>query len=177
MAVVANERETRRGRSRRRFIKGALGGGVGASMAIVAGETFLVAQGGGPIRGFDHVSLPMRNTDAMLRFYRSLGLPVNEGPQICSVHLGDQKINLHRPALWQRESFTLRAPSAEPPCGDFCVVWDGTVETLRDLLGRVGADIIEGPVERVGGGDGGRARGTSHYVRDPDGNLVEFIVY
>ena len=29
----------------------------------------------------------------------------------------------------------------------------------------------------LGGGDGGRARGTSHYIRDPDGNLVEFITY
>ncbi len=135
------------------------------------------AQGDGPIRAFDHVSLPMRNTDAMLRFYRALGLPVSEGPQICSVHLGDQKINLHRPAFWQSASFTLRAPAAEPPCGDFCVVWGGTEQALRDLLDRVGAAVIEGPVERVGGGDGGAARGTSHYIRDPDGNLVEFIKY
>ncbi len=170
-------REPGRERSRRRFIKGVLGGGVGASLAVAGGASRLAAQGGGPILAFDHVSLPMRNTDAMLRFYRALGLPVNEGPQICSVHLGDQKINLHRPAFWQSESFTLRAPAAEPPCGDFCVVWDGTVDMLRDLLERVGADIIEGPVERVGGGDGGRARGTSHYIRDPDGNLLEFIIY
>ena len=169
--------EQGRGQSRRRFIKGVLGGGVGATMAVAAGGSPPSAQGRSPIRAFDHVSLPMRNTDAMLRFYRALGLPVNEGPQICSVHLGDQKINLHRPAFWQSESFTLRAPAAEPPCGDFCVVWDGTVDMLRDLLDRVGADIIEGPVERVGGGDGGRARGTSHYIRDPDGNLVEFIIY
>ena len=172
MAMAADGRET----TRRRFIKGVLGGGVGASMAVAVDQISLAAQAG-PIRAFDHVSLPMRNTDAMLRFYRALGLPVNEGPRICSVHLGDQKINLHRPAFWQSASFTLRAPAAEPPCGDFCVVWDGTVEALRDLLGRVGADIIEGPVERVGGGDGGRAQGISHYIRDPDGNLVEFIVY
>ena len=58
-------------------------------------------QSGPGIRSFDHVSLPMRNTDAMLSFYRALGLTVNEGPQICSVHLGDQKLNLHRPEFWQ----------------------------------------------------------------------------
>ena len=126
-------REPGRERSRRRFIKGVLGGGVGATMAVAAGGSPLSAQVGSPIRAFDHVSLPMRNTDAMLHFYQALGLPVNEGPQICSVHLGDQKINLHRPAVWQSESFTLRAPAAEPPCGDFCVVWDGTVDILRDL--------------------------------------------
>ena len=80
-------------------------------------------QSGPGIRSFDHVSLPMRNTDAMLSFYRALGLTVNEGPQICSVHLGDQKLNLHRPEFWQDAGFTTRAPAAEPPCGDFCVVW------------------------------------------------------
>ena len=52
------------------------------------------------IRSFDHVSLPLHNTDAMLAFYRSLGLTVIEGPRICSVHFGDQKINFHRPTHW-----------------------------------------------------------------------------
>ena len=93
----------------------------------------------------------------MLAFYRALGLPVNEGPQICSVHFGDQKINLHRLDFWQSEAFTLRAPAAEPPCGDFCVVWDGTEAALESLLERVGALVIEGPVERRGGA--GRRRG------------------
>ena len=113
----------------------------------------------------------------MLAFYRALGLPVNEGPQICSVHFGDQKINLHRLDFWQSEAFTLRAPAAEPRCGDFCVVWDGTAAALESLLERVGALVIEGPVERRGGRAGGAATGTSLYVRDPDGNLLEFIRY
>ena len=42
---------------------------------------------------------------------------------------------------------------------------------------RAGAPIEEGPVERIGGRDGGRAKGTSIYTRDPDHNLLEFIVY
>ncbi len=40
-----------------------------------------------------------------------------------------------------------------------------------------GARVIEGPVERDGGRDGGRAKGTSLYVRDPDANLLEFMIY
>jgi hypothetical protein len=32
-------------------------------------------------------------------------------------------------------------------------------------------------VERIGGRDGGRAKGISVYVRDPDSNLLEFIIY
>ena len=169
-------REPSRERSRRRFIKGVLGGGVGASLAVAGGASRLAAQGG-PIRSFDHVAVPMRNTDAMVRFYRALGFTVNAGAQVCSVHFGDQKINFHQPVLWQRESFTLRAPAAEPPCGDFCFVWDGTTAALRNTLDRAGADVIEGPVDRTGGRNGGTASGTSHYIRDPDDNLLEFIMY
>jgi catechol 2,3-dioxygenase-like lactoylglutathione lyase family enzyme len=131
-------------------------------------------QQSGNIRGFDHVALPMQNTDAMLAFYRSLGLQVAENPQAVSVYIGSQMINFHRPATWQRESFTLRAPAAKPPCGDLCFVWDGTPESLNSMLDRAGAKIIEGPVARQGGR---RAAASSVYVRDPDGNLLEFMIY
>ena len=56
------------------------------------------------------MAVPMRNTDAMVAFYRALGFEVNEGESICSVHVGDHKINFHRPSLWQRKTFSLRAP-------------------------------------------------------------------
>jgi catechol 2,3-dioxygenase-like lactoylglutathione lyase family enzyme len=128
----------------------------------------------GSVGGFDHISLPMRHTDAMVAFYRSLGLDVAEQPHVVSVYVGDQMINFHRPATWKREGFTLRAPAAEPPCGDICLVWEGSPESLEALLDATGAAIVEGPVIRHGGR---RADGTSRYVRDPDGNLVEFIVY
>jgi catechol 2,3-dioxygenase-like lactoylglutathione lyase family enzyme len=41
-------------------------------------------------------------------------------------------------------------------------------------LAQAGAEIEEGPVERQGGR---RATGSSVYVRDPDGNLLEFLTY
>src|SRR4029453_13130236 len=118
------------------------------------------------IAAFDHVSLPMRDTDAMVAFYRALGLDVAEHPHVVSVYVGDQMINLHRPETWQRTGFTLRAPAAKPPCGDLCFVWDGSQEALHALLDDVGAEIEEGPVAREGGR---RAAATSVYVRDPDG--------
>jgi catechol 2,3-dioxygenase-like lactoylglutathione lyase family enzyme len=133
-----------------------------------------VAQTPGRVRGFDHVALPMRNTDAMLAFYRGLGFDVAENTAACSVYIGDQMINFHRPATWQRESFTLRAPAAKPPCGDLCFVWEGTAEALKAMLDRAGAKIIEGPVARQGGR---RKAASSVYVRDPDGNLLEFMIY
>src|ERR1700722_7780201 len=103
--------------SRRRFLTGV------ASAAVIANETRELAQPAGRVRGFDHVALPMQDTAAMLAFYRGLGLRVNEGTQACSVYIGDQMINFHRPALWQNAAFTLRAPAARPPCGDLCFVW------------------------------------------------------
>ena len=149
--------------SRRKFIGGMAGVGVGARV-----------QQSGNIRGFDHVALPMQNTETMVAFYRSLGLQVAENPQAVSVYIGNQMINFHRPASWQRESFTLRAPAAKPPCGDLCFVWDGTPESLKAMLDRAGAKIVEGPVPRQGGR---RAAASSVYVRDPDGNLLEFMIY
>jgi catechol 2,3-dioxygenase-like lactoylglutathione lyase family enzyme len=128
----------------------------------------------GSIDGFDHVSLPMRDTDAMVAFYRSLGLDVAEHPHVVSVYVGHQMINFHRPETWQRDAFTLRAPAATPPCGDLCFVWDGSAESLHVLLGGAGAEIEEGPVAREGGR---RTAASSVYVRDPDGNLVEFMIY
>ena len=92
-----------------------------------------------------------------------------------SVYVGSgQMINLHRPEIWQRDGFALRAPAARPPCGDLCFVWNGSAKTLRERLDQAGATIVEGPVARQGGR---RADATSVYVRDPDGNLVEFMTY
>jgi catechol 2,3-dioxygenase-like lactoylglutathione lyase family enzyme len=139
-----------------------------------AGASGALAQSAGSVRGFDHVALPMQNTDAMLAFYRGLGFQVVENQTACSVYFGDNMINFHRPATWQRESFTLRAPAARPPCGDLCFVWDGTADSLKAMLDRAGAKIIEGPVGRQGGR---KKAASSLYVRDPDGNLLEFMIY
>jgi len=73
-------------------------------------------------------------------------------------HRGDGRllsmINFHRPAHWQTAAFTPRAPAAKPPCGE--------------------AKIMEGPVGRQGGR---KKAASSVYVRDPDGNLLEFMIY
>ena len=133
---------------------------------------------------FDHVAIPTARPDEMLRFYRALGFsaPTPEdwraqNVPFFSIQFGENKINVHAPALWQNPAFTLRGPKAQPGCGDFCFVWAGTISDLRSTLQRAGASIEEGPVERIGGRDAGRAKGISIYTRDPDDNLLEFIVY
>jgi catechol 2,3-dioxygenase-like lactoylglutathione lyase family enzyme len=154
--------------SRRRFLKTIV------TAAAATSGSDVVAQRSGSIRGFDHVALPMQDTQAMLTFYRGLGLQVSENANAVSVHIGDQMINFHRPTRWQDATFTLRAPAAKPPCGDLCFVWDGTPASLKEMLDRVGGKVVEGPVERQGGR---RKVASSVYVRDPDGNLLEFMIY
>lgn len=156
------------GASRRRFVKAVAGA------AAIAGVQGASAQQAGGVRGFDHVAVPMQNTDAMLAFYRGLGLQLNETPNAVSVYVGNQMINFHRPARWNDPAFTNRAPAARPPCGDFCFVWEGTAESLKAALDRAGAKVELGPVDRPGGR---RRNGSSVYVRDPDGNLLEFMIY
>ena len=158
----------RQNSSRRKFAKRLL-----AASAATHGVV-LLAQQPGSIKGFDHVALPMQNTEAMMAFYRSLGLEVSENANTCSVYIGSQMINFHRPVHWQDEKFTLRAPAAKPPCGDLCCVWDGSPESVKAMLDRAGAKLVEGPVERQGGR---KKAGSSVYVRDPDGNLLEFMIY
>src|SRR5262245_23605770 len=116
----------------------------------------------------------MQNTGAMIRFYRSLGCEFRENASVVSVYVGTQMINFHRPAFWQNASFTLRAPAAKPPCGDLCFVWEGTAASLKTLLDRIGAKVEVGPVDRPGGR---QKTGSSVYIRDPDGNLLEFMIY
>jgi catechol 2,3-dioxygenase-like lactoylglutathione lyase family enzyme len=154
--------------SRRAFVRTV----VGAAAAVSASRA--QAQQAGRVSGFDHVALPMQNTEAMMTFYRALGFQTSETATAVSVYVGDQMINFHRPAHWQDATFTLRAPAAKPPCGDLCFVWEGTAASLRTVLERAGAKVEEGPVARPGGR---RKTGSSVYVRDPDRNLLEFMIY
>jgi catechol 2,3-dioxygenase-like lactoylglutathione lyase family enzyme len=157
--------------SRRKFMQNvvAAGGVIGMSEVGTA-----AAQPAGRVRGFDHVALPMANTDAMIAFYKALGCDVRETATACSVYFGDNMINFHRPTRWQDKTFTTRAPAAVPPCGDLCFVWEGSARSLTELLDRAAARIELGPVPREGGR---RKTGSSVYVRDPDGNLLEFMIY
>jgi catechol 2,3-dioxygenase-like lactoylglutathione lyase family enzyme len=157
--------------SRRRFMQGVAAAGGAIGMSDVSTGS---AQATGRIRGFDHVALPMANTDAMIAFYKALGCDVRETPAACSVYFGDNMVNFQRPTRWQDKTFTNRAPAAVPPCGDLCFAWDGSTQSLKDLLDRAAVKIELGPVPREGGR---RKTGSSVYVRDPDGNLLEFMIY
>jgi catechol 2,3-dioxygenase-like lactoylglutathione lyase family enzyme len=132
------------------------------------------------IQGLDHVALPTANPVAMMEFYQALGFVVPDEllwrdvrHPCLAIQCGQQEINLHEPAEWQDPAFTLRGPTAQPGCGDFCFVWDGRFDELYAVLDRAGAANFTGHVRRIGA----RGYGMSIYTRDPDNNLLEFIVY
>lgn len=133
-----------------------------------------------PVASFDHVALPTAKPEEMIAFYGALGFRVPDldawrsaGVPFFSIHFGNQKINVHAPGVWQRPDFTLRGPAAQPGCGDLCFVWEGGADALRATLAAARAEIIAGPIELPGA----RGKGVSVYVRDPDANLLEFIIY
>ena len=133
-----------------------------------------------PVASVDHVALPAHRVRELIEFYGALGFDTptireveNSSVPVFSVSGGQQKINFHLPALWQRESFELRGPTATPGCGDLCFVWQGSEIALIRALASVDTRPTVGPV-RMRGAAGW---GASIYTRDPDGNLVEFIFY
>lgn len=138
------------------------------------------------VTGIDHIALPTADAERLLAFYVAHGFGTEHVEEwragtmpIFSIVCGDQKVNVHPEAMVAHRSNPayLRGPMAEPGCGDVCVVWDGGVDALLELLAANGTAAITGPVPRVGGRAGGTSEGVSVYVRDPDDNLLEFISY
>jgi catechol 2,3-dioxygenase-like lactoylglutathione lyase family enzyme len=137
-----------------------------------------------PIASFDHAVIPTSQPEEMIDFYKKLGFDVvheeewRQGKtRMFSFAFGDSKINVHTPEIWQNPEITLRGPTAVPGCGDFCFVWDGDLDEARAMIEAAGGEVILGPVAREGGRGLGRTTGSSIYTRDPDNNLLEFIVY
>ena len=132
------------------------------------------------IASFDHVAIPTDRPEELIAFYGALGFSVPDisawrecGVPFFSIQFGNNKINIHCPAMWQNRGFDLKGPTATPGCGDFCFVWEGGAALLHSTLDRAGAEVVAGPVELLGA----RGKGTSVYTRDPDSNLLEFIIY
>jgi len=128
----------------------------------------------------DHLVLAVRNMDAMLRFYLDLvGLAphrVDEyragtAPFPCARIAEGTIVDLLPEAMWN---------TGEPGAGTFPNMNHFCVAVPRDewnaLLERLAAGdvaIEAGPMTL----SGARGNGTSIYVRDPDGNRVEFRFY
>ena len=133
-----------------------------------------------PTVSIDHIAMPTANAERLLAFYKKLGFAINDEEEwragtarMFSIQIGESKINVHP----ERFMANLRGPTAVPGCTDICFVWDGTVEECEEMLADAGVDVIQGPVARKGGRQRGAAPSLSLYARDPDGNLLEWMIY
>lgn len=119
------------------------------------------------IRSLDHIVLTCADPEATVVFYERVGMTREEfaGGRL-ALRFGDQKFNLHQAGA----EFQPHAATPLPGTADLCLLVDGSIEDVVEHLGAVGIPIEEGPVDRTGAI--GPLR--SVYVRDPDGNLVEF---
>jgi catechol 2,3-dioxygenase-like lactoylglutathione lyase family enzyme len=121
---------------------------------------------------FDHCVVHVSNWARSNAFYRDvLGAEVVElAPNRYSYRFGDYQLNLHGPGVMAEP---LAAKPVEPGNSDLCFEWpDSVAEAVRHLQSH-GVTVELGPVPR----HGARGKGTSVYFRDPDGSLLEFIVY
>ena len=138
-----------------------------------------------PVTGFDHVSFPAGDPEAILAFYKRLGFTTiheeewrrGDYPLFAVAIGGDAKLNFHGPEMWQNPEFDAKGPTATPGCGDFCFVFDGTIEEATQLIKDADGEVAYGPMDQPGGAGKGTTMGTSVYTRDPDGNLLEFMTY
>ena len=130
------------------------------------------------VKGIDHWVIVAGDPERTLDFYRRLGLeiawePRPGRPAMATIRIGQaQKINVHGPDWPERPGYLgARRPTAGG--ADFCLVWEGTVQEVLDLLARNGVAVEAGPDPRTCA----RGLSTSVYFRDPDDNLVELTVY
>jgi catechol 2,3-dioxygenase-like lactoylglutathione lyase family enzyme len=119
------------------------------------------------IRSLDHIVLTCADPEATVAFYERVGMTREEfaGGRL-ALRFGDQKLNLHQAGA----EFRPHAATPLPGTADLCLLVEGSIEAVVERLAEVGITIEEGPVDRTGAI--GPLR--SVYVRDPDGNLVEF---
>ena len=120
----------------------------------------------------DHCVIAVSDWERSNSFYRDVvgaelvGLDGNR----FAYRFGGQQLNVHGPG-------TVPAPVAAEPVrpgnSDLCFAWAGTIEDALEHLRKHGVELVDGPLPRPGA----QGLGTSVYFRDPDGSLLELIVY
>ncbi|MEE6167930.1 MULTISPECIES: VOC family protein [unclassified Mycolicibacterium] len=123
------------------------------------------------VNRIDHVVLNCRDVEATVDFYeRVLGMRKEVfGAGRIALVFGNQKINVRPTGSPNWVTGLVDAPGSL----DLCFIADVDASAVGEHLAACGVQIIDGPVPKTG------ALGpmTSHYCRDPDGNLVEVASY
>jgi catechol 2,3-dioxygenase-like lactoylglutathione lyase family enzyme len=123
------------------------------------------------VNRIDHVVLNTGDVDSIIDWYvRVLGMEreVFGGGRV-ALRFGNQKINVRPTGAPNWKTGAVDAPGSL----DLCFIAEMTPDEVGAHLRSCGVTITEGPVTKTG------ALGpmTSHYCRDPDGNLIEVASY
>ena len=119
----------------------------------------------------DHVVVNTFDVDRTVDWYvRVLGMTREVfGDGRIALRFGDQKLNVRPTGAPNWVTAAVDAPGTL----DLCFVVDAAADAVGEHLRSCGVEITDGPVAKTG------ALGpmTSHYCRDPDGNLIEVATY
>ncbi|MFI5508430.1 VOC family protein [Mycobacterium sp. NPDC051804] len=119
----------------------------------------------------DHVVLNCRDVEQTVDWYvRVLGMKREVfGEGRIALLFGNQKINVRPSGAPNWPTGAVDAPGSL----DLCFIADLSPEDVGAHLRACGVSVAEGPVPKIG------AQGpmTSHYCRDPEGNLIEVASY
>ncbi|MGB8277835.1 MAG: VOC family protein [Methylovirgula sp.] len=119
----------------------------------------------------DHCVIHVSDWDRSNRFYADvLGAEILPRQKGFAYKLGDFLLNCHGPGIIPK--LVARKP-VEPGNSDLCFEWPGTIESAIAHLQKCGVAVEIGPVATRGA----KGAATSVYFRDPDGSLLEFMVY
>jgi catechol 2,3-dioxygenase-like lactoylglutathione lyase family enzyme len=123
------------------------------------------------VNRIDHVVLNCRDAHATSDWYvRVLGMEREVfGEGRVALRFGNQKLNVRPTGARNWETGAVDAPGSL----DLCFIAEMSPDDIGAHLRSCGVTITEGPVAKTG------ALGpmTSHYCRDPDGNLIEVASY
>ncbi len=120
------------------------------------------------LKKIDHLVITTSQIEPCLKFYKALGFNANFTNNRYELLAQDFKINVH---VMGRE-LSPHAKNIQTGSADFCIEVQ-CIEDFKQCLERQGIEIELGIVNRTG------VKGSmkSIYLRDPDGNLLEFCSY
>lgn len=124
----------------------------------------------GPLR-LDHCVIHVSDWERSNRFYADvLGVEILPRQKGFTYKMGDFLLNCHGPGIVP--NLVAKKP-VEPGNSDLCFVWPDTIDAAVAHLKKCDVAIERGPIATRGA----KGDATSVYFRDPDGSLLEFMVY
>ncbi|MEG0238577.1 VOC family protein [Anaerorhabdus sp.] len=121
------------------------------------------------IKKLDHYVITTRNASLCFDFYEKLGFDIKKYVNRGEMFAGDFKINVH----FLGKELEPHALNVMHGSADLCFELSIDIEMFKQHLQNQGISIEEGIVPR----SGVKGDMVSIYLRDPDGNLLEFSSY